>query len=284
MDITDNNKWNKQYNNFLNQINKLPYDYNNNDNKINITFLSPTIKSESLPKDDALEYIENVINIEKRKKSFDSVKLQLVNEFDEKLNTFYEEYMQKKCSFDDFKNIKSKYFDSWSTCRVDIKNLGNQDNKVEVLESDVSSNIEFPNWFKNNKGEGLVLTSNSNSIELKLKCIQDGKLNVELRGLDFRNLDNTRKPVYICYKKLFINDEEIFSKKNLAWHDQAVSYSKECKNNEIVDVKIEFDTLKDYYPYLEYFIREMDNSDKLEDTFKNYEEYLQYIKLINKPF
>ena len=83
-----------------------------------------------------------------------------------------------------------------------MKNFGSEDNSVEIIfNSDSKSQSQFPNWFKTEQGDGLVISSDKNSLDLKIKCIEDGELKIWLRGLDVRDKDNKRIPIYINYTK-----------------------------------------------------------------------------------
>ena len=53
--------------------------------------------------------------------------------------------------------------------------------------SDNALHFEKPNWFKNNEGVGIVLHSIKGSLDFQIECIQDGQLNIWLRGVDFRD-------------------------------------------------------------------------------------------------
>ena len=90
----------------------------------------------------------------------------------------------------------------YNTARIDLKNFGSEDNSVEIIfNSDSKSQSQFPNWFKTEQGDGLVISSDKNSLDLKIKCIEDGELKIWLRGLDIRDKDNKRIPIYINYTK-----------------------------------------------------------------------------------
>jgi len=50
---------------------------------------------------------------------------------------------------------------------------------------------------------------------LKIKCIKDGKLNVALRGVDFRDDYDNRLPIYVKYTKLMIDEEDVIKQPDL---------------------------------------------------------------------
>ena len=44
------------------------------------------------------------------------------------------------------------------TARIDIKNVGNEDNSIEVINnSDLDAKVNFPEWFKDETGSGLTI-------------------------------------------------------------------------------------------------------------------------------
>lgn len=47
-------------------------------------------------------------------------------------------------------------------------------------------------------------------------------------------------PVYIDFTNLTINDELIFDKNKLVWHDCPYIFEKEVKNSEIIDIHVEW--------------------------------------------
>lgn len=131
--------------------------------------------------------------------------------------------------------------------RVDIKNIGEKTNSIELIEiSDNGAQIDYPDWFKNNYGDGLVIQSFNGFISFKLKCINDGNLNLSLRGPDFRNYSNQRMPIFIDFTKFIVNDKIIFDDDTLVWHDDPFKYSVPVKDNEEVDVLMEWTSISNY--------------------------------------
>ncbi len=135
-----------------------------------------------------------------------------------------------------FESLLKKYY----TARIDIKNRGN-DNDIEILEiNDSNSKIYRPDWFKDSLGSGINVHSFNGTLDLKIKCIKDGELKIELRGLDVRDKNGKRFPVYIDYTNFSINNDSIINSNKLTWHDQAYVFSKSVKDSEIVDIHVEW--------------------------------------------
>lgn len=143
----------------------------------------------------------------------------------------------KKESLDNGSAILSKYV----TGRIDIKNFGAKDNAVEVIEnSDMDSRVQQPRWFTNQKGIGTQIQSKKGNIRLKIKCINDGKLNVTLRGIDFRDDYDNRLPIYVKYTKFMIDDENIIDNPAFVWHNEPVSHEINVKDGQNVDIFVEW--------------------------------------------
>ena len=92
--------------------------------------------------------------------------------------------------------------------------------------------------------------------EFIFKCINSGILNVFLRGVDFRDINNARIPIYINLTKLTVNDEIIFDGNCLIWHDSPYIFKKPCQNQQYFQIKLEFKTLFDFFPVLDFQISE----------------------------
>ena len=174
----------------------------------------------------------------------------------------------KKCfliltsnSLEDFKNKESKVNDKlnnddsaaktvdkgsailskYITGRIDIKNFGEKDNKVEVIEnSDMDASVRQPGWFSNEKGIGTQIESKKGSIRLKVKCVNEGKLNVTLRGIDFRDDYDNRIPVYVKYTNLMIDDNKVIDKPAFVWHNEPLSHEIDVEDGQTVDILVEW--------------------------------------------
>ena len=137
----------------------------------------------------------------------------------------------------------SKYIDAYVTARIDIKNTKStflKENDIEILNiSDKAANIETPAWFKNN-GKGYVIESEKGFLNIVFKCINSGKLVINLRGSDIRNKNNERIPIWIDYCKFFVNEKNVFDKVIPVCHDKAFNFTKEVNDGEIISLLIEW--------------------------------------------
>lgn len=195
-----------------------------------------------------IEDIKNIIHDDNLKKEASQSK----NKF------FYEEELLskstltknlKRANFETrvlLKNIKCKNINDalkfYNRARIDIKNFGQRNNKIEIIEYDANnSKVASPNWFKSNEGEGVIIENEKGFLDLKIRCIHDGTLKIYLRGPDIYDKNHNRFPVYIDYTYFRINDSLIFNNDNiLVWHNQPYLFKKEVKNSEIINIHLKW--------------------------------------------
>ncbi len=141
-------------------------------------------------------------------------------------------------------NVQAKYFDielnTKQCARVDIINSGNKNNIIQFLDNTNSINVDFPTWFKSDKGSGAVIETFEESFKLKFICINDGQLKICLRGPDVRDKEGKRVPVNIDYKLFRMNNQKIFEEDIIAWHDNPYIFEKNVKNGEIIELYFEW--------------------------------------------
>ena len=145
--------------------------------------------------------------------------------------------------FDELTNFVDKFL----VGRVDIKNVGNENNSVEIIDiSDKNALIEYPNWLKNNEGSGVLIQSSNGCIDFKIRCINDGYLEFKLRGIDVRNYNNTRIPIFIDFNKFLLNDEVIFEEDMLVSHDNPFYHKIQVKHDEMIKIHLEWMPINEY--------------------------------------
>ena len=147
--------------------------------------------------------------------------------------------------YDDI-GIKTLFYNKllkYVTARIDIKNFGTEENNLTIMEcSDLSSEIFAAPWLNDDEGVGWVINSRKGNIDLKIKCINDGQLQILLRGIDFRDRNHVRVPVFIDYTNLTINGNCIFDSRISVHHDNSYKYlKKDVKDGEIFDIHIEWE-------------------------------------------
>lgn len=133
--------------------------------------------------------------------------------------------------------------------RIDIKNFGDSTNDVIILNKELNSNTRKPSWFQNSEGKGTVIESCEGELTFNIKCWGDGKFRIWLRGMDVRDKNNVRFPIYIDYVVLEINGDSIIKDHKLTWHDKPFMFEKDVNDGEILSIHIEwmpFNNLSEY--------------------------------------
>lgn len=129
---------------------------------------------------------------------------------------------------------------SAKSARIDIVNKNYSKKPIEVVYSSDNVDVEYPDWFEYDFGKGVVLKTEKKSFYASVKCIEDGELNISLRGPDIRVYGN-RVPCYVNYTRFMVNHENILNKTTAACHDNSYVYRKKVKDGEIVQLHFEWD-------------------------------------------
>ena len=141
--------------------------------------------------------------------------------------------------------INSHYFDEnanflkkFSESRIDIKNYGNETNNIIILNDENQSlNITQPSWFNDEEGIGTLVNCVKGYLDLSFKCVNDGKLVLGFKSVDFKDKNGNRIPIYIDYTEIVVNDEIIVDESLVAWHDAPFIFEKKVKDGEIINIK-----------------------------------------------
>ena len=145
--------------------------------------------------------------------------------------------------------------------RIDIKNVGKENNALEIT---TSGKVSKPAWFINAQGQGQVVESNKKIQNISIKAIQDGKLRLDFKGQDKR-FEGTRFPVWADYKSIKIDGKEILSAPISTWHDKPFRYEMPVKDGQVVKV----DVVQQYHQY---------DKDELKDVILKLNPNSEYIK------
>lgn len=130
---------------------------------------------------------------------------------------------------------------NYNTARIDIKNYGFEENKIEILEiDDINAKIETPDWFKTKDGIGTSIHSSTGNLKLKFKCIGDGKLKIKLRGKDIKDKSGNKFPIYIDFTKFIINKHVEFNAHTLLSHEDVYIFEKEVNDSDIIEVSLKW--------------------------------------------
>lgn len=203
----------------------------------------------------------------------------MLDAFQEELNQIYANYENKNFDFEECEKTLIKLKLAWDNSRIDMKNEGKESNAIEILTEDKKLSITRPKWYKNSKGQGCKIETNSKNINLKFKCIMDGKLNVFLRGMDFKLLNN-RMPVLLNINKLVINNKTMFDDGKLIWHNKPYIYTDNQKNNNVINLNMEVERIFDYYPQLKIYLNDIHDENDLKTKIVTINTYINYEKIL----
>lgn len=132
--------------------------------------------------------------------------------------------------------------DFFETARIDLKNSGTAQNSLQVVLSDTNGLDSCPAWYTNQSGVGHMVTSSAGSITLNLLCQGDGTLDIFLRGLDKRRLNDykQRLPLWIDYTTFVINGKAVFDSTMPVWHDKPFHYSQKVEDGEKLTITLKW--------------------------------------------
>ena len=198
----------------------------------------------------------------------------MLNEFETQVDNLFDCYNERKLTFEDLKKLLKNLKIIWDCCRVDIKNFGGQSSYIRVLSSLDDFTLSYPGWFNDNNGQGCKIEGQGHLDELKIQCNSAGKLIIDMRGLDSKNSNDERIPIYINYTKFSINNKTIFDENKLVWHNQPFVYSKESKKDDIYIINLEYKTIFTYFHHLTTFFN---NPKDIETAKKEYKLLKGYI-------
>ena len=179
-----------------------------------------------------------------------AIALKMLDEFEKQLNDLYNAFTEQKISFNECSTLISWLINAWKLSRLNIKNIGTEENTVDFIEYEKNVYISFPDWFKNDTGKGSQIHTNNNT-SLLFNCINDGNLEITLRGVHYEDYDGKALPIYINYTNCKINDMDVLSEEKLVWCFEPFIHSQKCSDEEKIRLNLEFETIFDFFPYLE---------------------------------
>ena len=159
--------------------------------------------------------------------------------------------------------------------RIDIKNCGKENNAVFIKGDDVICSM--PSWFKNNEGQGVVLTSNRTKQKFIVNIVKDGKLKLIFHAPKIVN-NGKKYPLWIDYKSIKIDGKEILSKPAITWHDEYFKYEFIVKNG--CEITVEYE--QQYHQYSKNELKELVTNLNHNNEYVN--EHTDYVvaKLLEK--
>ncbi|WP_296866288.1 DUF6270 domain-containing protein [uncultured Methanobrevibacter sp.] len=164
------------------------------------------------------------------------------------------------------------YLSIYSHSRVDIKNYGDETNNIIMLDEDMLYNDYKPKWFADSEGIGSVVTSFNKELNLSFKCINDGKLKIKFRAKDFKDRNNNRIPIYIDYKKIEVDGEDIINGSTVLSHNNPLSYDKQVNDGQIVNIKLKWEPLNENSNCQNMLANSMNSNEVIKRLKKELEE------------
>lgn len=205
----------------------------------------------------------------------DDINIIMLNEFEKQIDDII--YSSNENNFNEIINLIDYQKKCWKLCRFDLQNQGNEFNRINILENPNNLYIKFPSWFRDNVGQGCQIEGNANELNLKFQCMNEGKLKIYLRGIDYRNLQHIRCPVYVNFTIFKLNDSLIFEEDKLIHHDQYYEFEVLSSDKEVFDIYLEFKTIFDYYPFLLNFFNDVGS---IEELNKEYDLFKKQVKFV----
>ena len=186
-----------------------------------------------------LQYVFPILSIIK---AIDDVNLSN-HIFDDKKLYWLEKYdkIPKHSMINNFK--RDLYLSKYITGRLDIVNNG-ENSSIEIVEcKDSNAVIRSPTWLNKKNRSGYVIQSEKTSLDIVFKTINEGKLQLFIRSIDFKDDNGVRIPIYIDFTKFTLNEKNIIRKNKVVWHNEPYVYEKMVKDNEIFKAHLEWQPL-----------------------------------------
>ena len=139
----------------------------------------------------------------------------------------------------------SRKFNPFTTARIDAKFMSTTGDFQILSTSDDKASVSKPNWFQRN-GIGYIVQSSDGELMFVAKATANGKINLNLRGMDVRNSEDwangiaKRIPYWIDYTKLTVNGKNIFNTRISSWCDKPYACIVEAKANEEIKIQVEW--------------------------------------------
>lgn len=130
--------------------------------------------------------------------------------------------------------------------RIDIKNSGESQNQLEFLYAGDDVDLSFPDWFKHEEGIGAVCESSKGSMDLKVRCIGKGNLNLRLRGVFAKN-NGKIMPIYTEFNNLSVNGRSLINESKIVSHDDFHDCYLEVDDGDILFIRAEWAPFKVKY-------------------------------------
>ena len=88
------------------------------------------------------------------------------------------------------------------------------------------------------------METNDQFFDLKFKCVNDGLLNISLKGQDIQDAFGKPEPAYVDYHIFKINNEDIIEDNVVVSHNEDYAFVKDVKDGEIIEIHVEWTPLE----------------------------------------
>ena len=150
----------------------------------------------------------------------------------------------------EFQKLTSSILGILKSYRLDIRNVGNESNNIEVTDS-ANASVDDITW-NIQQGRGKILQGYSLCDKFKIKTVNNGILCFDFRGQDKR-FEGKIVPLWIDYKSIKIDGEDILSEPVATWHNKVYHYEMPVKDGQEI-------TLEITQRYHLYSLREFENT------------------------
>lgn len=217
------------------------------------------------------------------KESDVEIKIRFLDEFKVQLSN-YINLLSEYSDFEEYKKNLEWFLNLWDISRIDVKNQGNESNSLRIFENVIryepNLNIDFPNWFSDETGQGIQIEHTNRKLNISFQCINKGDLRVILRGSDYRNKLGERIPISVIFSKVIINHAVYLDKSELICHDEPYYIKRQSNNLERINLEVESETIYDIFPRLKSFFKNIENKDDLKREYDNFINYVENEKNI----
>lgn len=212
----------------------------------------------------------------------EDIKSAMLNEFEKQIDEIMSFSSKYGSDFNQIINLINNQKNCWKLCRFDLQNRGDDFNRINIVDNSNNLNISFPSWFKDHYGQGCQIQGQVNKLNLTFQCINDGVLRINLRGVDYRNPDHLRCPIYVNFTTFKLNDELIFDENKLIWHDEPYEFEISSNDKGLFEIYLEFETIFDYYPFFLNLFDNVTNRDVLNDEYYLFKKQIQFIRFLEQ--
>lgn len=202
----------------------------------------------------------------------------MLNEFEKQINVIFNNFYENRYAFDELKTQLNWFKKAWTISRVDIKNIGNETNSIRIYEKEIryekNLKITTPEWFTDNTGKGTKIEYENKKMKIGFQCINNGDVNINVRGVDYRNFNNERVPIYVNFKNITLNNKVFLDHDQLICHDKPFVIHRRSHNLERINLELESESVYDIFPKLNV---SFDDHASLESLEEKYDEILRII-------